>query len=376
MACIRERRGRLVIDFYDQTGARRWKTLKEGTTKTQAKDILTDLKKEVKDETFTIPSDKRFDEVADEWLMVKKTEIRAHTLNDYESRLRNYLKPHFTGKHKKSIKIQKIDKSSVRRFISDNIGKLTIPTINKSLIVLGSVMEFARDEGYINSNPVRGVKKPKRDTQALDNGNGDNGEINILTSGQIKSFLDAIPETEIMHKTMNMLAVFTGLRQGEILGLKWQDIDFENSQLEVKRSFTHGDFFKPKSKASLRKVDIPPILLSQLRKWKIAQQPNNHDLVFATGRGNPIFGNNMPREMFTPYLKKAGLPTVNFHSLRHSYASLLIEQGENIKYIQKQLGHSRAVVTIDIYGHLMEDSNPEASIKLQEKIYGSKMVAE
>jgi integrase len=193
-----------------------------------------------------------------------------------------------------------------------------------------------------------------------------------LTPEQIKAFLDAIPETEIMHKTLNMLAVFTGLRQVKILGLKWQDIDFEGSQLEVKRSFTHSDFFKPKSKTSLRKVDIPPALLSQLRKWKLAQQPNSHDLVFATGRGNPIFGNNMPREMFTPYLKKAGLPTVNFHSLRHSYASLLIEQGENIKYIQKQLGHPKAVVTLDIYGHLMKDNNPEASSKLQEKFMVAK----
>jgi integrase len=382
MACIRERRDRLVIDYYDQTGKRRWETLPEGTTKTKAKERLTDIMKEVQDGNHSIPIDKTIEAVSKEWLKAKQIEVRKHTVDDYESTLRNHIWPYFVRsaggkKEPQSIKIQKITSGTVRQFIIDMTKKgLSIRNIEKCHIVLGSLMEYARAEGYINHNPVRGVKKPKADTQALDpNGNGNGKEIKPLTSEQVRTILDTIPDSEIMHKTLNMVAVFSGMREGEILGLKWDDILSDSNQIDIKRTYTHGAFYNPKTKQSRRRIDVPPVVINQLKRWKVAQSPNELDLVFANGKGEPIDGGNMPREMFTPYLKNAGLPIVNFHSLRHTYASLLIEQGENIKYIQKQLGHSKATVTLDIYGHLMNDSNPEASGKLEEKIFGSNMVA-
>ena len=102
-------------------------------------------------------------------------------------------------------------------------------------------------------------------------------------------------------------------------------------------------------------------------------------MVFPNKAGGPINHNNMVNRHFNPALKAAGLPKIRFHDLRHTYASLLIEQGENIKYIQNQLGHSSPTVTWNVYAHLMKPVNQEAACKLEKTVFetnGSKMVAE
>ena len=123
---------------------------------------------------------------------------------------------------------------------------------------------------------------------------------------------------------------------------------------------------------------MAPQLVAQLRVWRLASPPTDLDLVFPNAAGNPIDTNNMIKRHFLPALKKAGIPKIRFHDLRHTYASRLIAQGENPKYIQHQMGHSSIRTTFDIYGHLMKDENQQAAMKLGISIFGedgSKMVA-
>ena len=162
----------------------------------------------------------------------------------------------------------------------------------------------------------------------------------------------------------------TGMREGENLGLKWDDIDWVAGQIHVKRNYHHGSFYKPKSKASRRKIDLAPQLITQLKTWQLACPPNKLDLVFPTRNGKPIDGTSMFRNKFLPALKTAKIPKIRFHALRHTFASLLIDQGENPKYIQRQMGHSSINITFDIYGHLMKDTNEEAARKLGDTIFG------
>ena len=120
-------------------------------------------------------------------------------------------------------------------------------------------------------------------------------------------------------------------------------------------------------------------MISELRRWRLACPPNELDLVFPSKAGTPIDHGNLLREHFYPALKKAGLPKVRFHDLRHTYASLLIEQGENVKYIQSQLGHASPVVTLTVYAHLINPTNQAAPSRLEKTVFsatGSKMVAE
>ena len=174
------------------------------------------------------------------------------------------------------------------------------------------------------------------------------------------------------------LAAFTGMRQGELLGLKWEDIDWEAKQVHVQRTFTKGRFFATKTKTSNRRIDLAPTVVTDLKKWKLASGKNDRGLVFCNEAGQPMNDSNMMNRHFFLALKEAELPRVRFHDPRHTYASIMIEQGENLKYIQSQLGHSSPTVTLNVYAHLMKPANQEAACRLERAIFGdgSKMVAE
>ena len=112
-------------------------------------------------------------------------------------------------------------------------------------------------------------------------------------------------------------------------------------------------------------------MMAELKRWRLACKPSELNLIFPNGAGEPLNHNNMVSRYFNPALKEAGLGHVRFHDLRHTYASLLIEQGENIKYIQSQLGHSSPTVTLNVYAHLMKPVNQTAALKLESSIFGT-----
>ena len=120
-------------------------------------------------------------------------------------------------------------------------------------------------------------------------------------------------------------------------------------------------------------------MMRELKKWRLACPQSNLDLMFPNGAGQPINHNNMINRHFEPALKKAGIEKIRFHDMRHTDASLLIEQGENITYIQEQLGHSSPSVTLNVYAHLIKSDNQSAARRLENTIFesnGSKMVAD
>lgn len=225
-------------------------------------------------------------------------------------------------------------------------------------------MAYSVRKRYIDYNPVRDIEKPKG--QSL---HEDEKDISIITPDEIHALLNAVPD--LKHNTIFMVAVTTGLRQGEILGLKWDDIDWISCQMHVNRTYNHFRFYEPKTKTSRRKVDIPPQTIQQLKKWNIACPPNELDLVFPNESGKPMSALNMYNRKFLPALKKAKIKKIRFHDLRHTYASIQIELGTNPKYIQHQLGHASIKITMDTYGHLMKDVNQEAANRLGDAIFNS-----
>ena len=111
--------------------------------------------------------------------------------------------------------------------------------------------------------------------------------------------------------------------------------------------------------------------VSDLKKWRLACPPNKLDLIFPNEAGQPLNHSNVVSRYFEPALTKAEIGKIRFHDLRHTYASLMIEQGENIKYIQSQLGHSSPTVTLNVYAHLMKKVNQEAARRLEKVILES-----
>jgi len=368
MACVAKRRDRYVIDFYDNRGKRRWRTLPQGTTKADAKKVLRDIEDKIDKGIYihkkNIPL---FSEVAEMWLKSKKPNIRHSTYEQYKGHLENHLKPFY-----ESYRINQINYDKIEKFISHCLDSgVSVPTIRKILVNLGAIMTYALRKRYIDINPVREVEKPKGQSE-----HEEDNELNILTPSEILALLDAAPD--LKHKTLFMAAVTTGLRQGELLGLKWMDIDWFNNQIHVNRTYNHFRFYEPKTKTSKRRVDVPPQTMKQFKEWNLACPANDFDLVFPNESGKPMSALNMYNRKYLPALRKARLNKIRFHDLRHTWASLLIDQGENIKYIQKQMWHSSINMTMDTYGHLMKDVNKEAASRLGDAIFkqdGSKMVA-
>lgn len=365
MAKIAKRRNRYVIDYYDNRGKRRWQTLKKETTLKQAKDELRNIENQL-DKGIYIPANEvlTFQKVTSNWLKNKKANVRGSTWNMYRGHVDNHFE------YINDLKINRISIATVEGFISDRRRKgVSLPTLRKILITFGQVMKYAIRHRYIDHNPVAEAEKPK------DQGEEKTFDIHVLRPTEVNSFLDATKDEK--HYILFLLAIMSGARQGELFGLKWSDILWETSQLHIKRTYNNGSWYRPKSKASNRKIDLGPAVIKQLKKWKLACPPNEQNLVFPNKSGNPLDHGHVLRHFFWPALDAAELPRFRFHDLRHTYASLLINQGENIKYIQKQLGHSKPSVTMDIYAHLMNEENPAAAKKLEAAIFqnGSKMVA-
>lgn len=367
MACIAKRRNRYVIDFYDNQGKRCWKTLPKGTTKKKAKEAMREVEDQIARGIY-LP-DKRIPllkDVAKDWIEYKKPNLRASTWSVYEGQTRN----HFYDLD--DLKINRITTARIEKFIVDRQNQgMNISTIKKILVTLGQIMAYAVRHKYISYNPVRDAERSKGQ------GNTKKQKIKVLTPIEINALMEA--ESDLEYKTLFQLTIFSGARQGELLGLKWSDMDWIKNQVHIQRTFNNQAWYDVKTETSNRKIDLGPAMMTALKKWKLACLPSKLDLVFPNKAGGPINHNNLANRHFNPALKAAGLHKIRFHDLRHTYASLLIEQGENIKYIQSQLGHSSPTVTLNIYAHLMKPVNQAAACRLENAIFetsGSKMVAD
>jgi integrase len=367
MATISRRRNRWVIDFYDTQGKRRWITMPKGSPKKKAKEKLREIEDQVKRGVY-IPKSKMplFKSVAETWLEIKKPDVRPATWEGYEGHIKNHF-DEFKG-----IPIDRITTASVEKFISARrVEGMNLSTLRKLIVTLNQIFKYAVRHQYITDNPVTNAARPKK--QKRDH----KQEIKPLNPDQINALLGSVDD--LKYNTLIRLAVFSGARQGELLGLKWSDVLWNENQIEIQRSFNHGRMQLPKTETSRRRIDLGPAMMKALKRWRLMSRfSDDSDLVFPSEVGNPMCQSNLLNRHFFPALTAAELPKIRFHDLRHTYASLKIEQGENIVYISRQMGHSSPVVTSTIYAHLINDTNYESACGLEEMIFeknGCKVVA-
>ena len=231
-------------------------------------------------------------------------------------------------------------------------------------------LDDAVEVGLIPRNVVRSTKPTKLIKK----------DIVVLTKEELNRLL-AIAR-EIRHPYMRVMmpelirfTAHTGLRQGEVFGLLWQDVDFEHGAIFVQHSLAHvvgkGAVLQaPKTKNSRRRVLLLPEDVESLRKYhdwqqsyaeELGDQYARRDLVFASTFGSPISPTNFLRRHFHPLLEKCGIKDgFTFHGLRHTHATLLLKQGVNPKIVQERLGHSSIKVTMDTYSHVLPDMQQQA----------------
>lgn len=286
------------------------------------------------------------------------------TIRGYRTILDCYLIPEF-GK----LQLQAIDAGKIVAFESKllqssrkNKTGRSNKTAHNALTLLGRILEDARKGNYLKVSPMVDVEKTKFKCE----------KGRALKPDEAQKLLaKCFGELRLMV----MVMLLAGLRRAELFGLKWADIEFELDVIRVQRSVEwlsrkHGRvaedqdafMFKPPKYDSVRNVDLSPMLKKELREMRLRSQ-DKEGLIFQTSNGTLMSPSNVYSRDFLPAVKAAEIGKLKFHDLRHSFGSTKIEQGENVLYVSKQMGHQDPSMTFRVYAHLIKESRPEAAIK-------------
>jgi integrase len=172
-------------------------------------------------------------------------------------------------------------------------------------------------------------------------------------------------------KTLAITVAMTGLRIGEVLALRWRNVDLDKSLIHVREAVYQGNISSPKSKSSIRDVPIGPSLQQSLLECR--KNAAADAFVFASRNGTPLDSHNLLGRVLKPACKRAGLPSISWHSFRHTHATLLSDLGESLKTAQAQLGHARLSTTAEIYTHAVPASQRAAVEKLERAVWTIKL---
>lgn len=282
-----------------------------------------------------------------------KFHCKEKSIDEYNRIVYKTIIPYF-----QNMKLINLKKSHVEDFIChlQNIKNNSASTINKTVFILGAIVEKQIENGHIFQNVVRKLKKLK----------ANESNAKSLTQEEIEILLKTCLEHKPNFYPILLTALTTGMRRGEIVALMWENVDLKNNKIYVKYSEYNGKLLEPKTKSSYRGLNIPANLRKVLVEQKL--KIGTSKFVFPKDSGEMMSAHNISSRTFPSLIKKANIGHFRFHDLRHTFGSQLINNGVNIKYVQNQMGHSKIKTTLDVYGHLLPDSNPIA-MDVLNKIY-------
>lgn len=293
-----------------------------------------------------------------EWIQMKQHSLRPRTALEYERLIHSYINP-LLGDFLLSELNPRIINAFYKYLIEQGKGIRTIRFVHSVLhVALQNAVHF----NYLEENPARRACLPK----------WEKGEMQILNENEVRVFLNACKQSKYCY--LYYLAITTGMRMGEILGLKWEDVDWQRGTLSVKRQVQRVSgrgivFSKPKTRAGTRVIKLGIGTINALREQrKLIQQMKSrkngrwkeNNLVFPSTVGTTIPTGNL-RKDFYDVLENAGLPKIRFHDLRHTAATLMLNGGVPIMVVSKILGHSKPSVILDFYSHCTIGMQDEAA---------------
>ncbi|MDY6796194.1 MAG: site-specific integrase [Actinomycetota bacterium] len=325
----------------------RWKWESAGRRKQAAEALLKRREMEIATGTYGQVKDIQFTELVDKFLEgYVEIRLKPRTIKDYSEVCEGHLIPYFGKKNAPAITT-----GDCQAFIRHELSKGLQPrTVNNFLTILGKIFNQAIKWGYAEKNPVSNVDRPRQPQKEMD----------FLTPEEVRRLYDACDPDFLPYPAC---AINTGVRQGELLAMIYLDLDSERKCIHVRRSISGGYLTEPKSYRSRRTVMMTPSLCAILAEHKARTGGKPDDLVFP-GPDGGYMSPHVLMGKFRKALKAAGLREITWHSLRHTYAALMIALGENIKFIQNQMGHSSITTTLDRYGHLL----PHASLGVGERL--------
>lgn len=354
-----------------------------GATRAEVRDKLAmilneTLKKDIIDDTKIILQD---------WIVIwleeyKKIALKRTSLDNYYRYFNTHIRDSKLGK----TPIKKINATQIQRFINeksqngraDGNGALKRSSVKHIFNVIYGSLDQAVKNNMVSYNPCTAITLPK----------GDKREALYFTPEQANQFLESVKESK--YYPLYALVLVTGLRLGEVIALRWENVDLDNKKIIIKlnavivskeeqteKGVLHSEVIlqTPKTKKSLRTLYIEDPIVAMLKALREKQIRTNMEVGDAFVDSGFVFTNNHGRMMhprsiqdhFKRAIKKANLPNLHFHCLRHTAATLMLYNGVDIKTVQEVLGHEEIQTTLDIYTHVMESRKQDA----QRTIYNS-----
>jgi len=361
MACIRYRRHRWVLDYRDATGRRRWESYR---TREQAENALARIipasrqpRAAQADPSITLR------DYGERWLTMIVGTLKPRSLENYRSAVKNHLAPALG-----TLRLRRLSRAQIKALLTEKRASgLAVDTVRLIHAALSALLTAAVEEGVLASNPAAGLGRAMKLSRTREQRRE---RVRAFDSKQLARFLAAVRERLPQFYPLFFLLSRTGLRLGEALGLRWEDLDLGCRELRVSRAAsTRGGTGTPKSGQG-RTVDLSAAACEVLRDLRVSasaaalsqgQQPS---WMFPGQRAE-----RMPHvtaeAAFARALRAAGLPgDFSPHTLRHTYASLLLADGVSPAYVQEQLGHASIELTVGTYGSWLRKRAPGAVDRL------------
>ncbi|WP_342798384.1 site-specific integrase [Domibacillus sp. 8LH] len=346
------------------TGKRKQLKRRGFNSKREAKLALAKLQLEVSKEKelslFKLP----FQKYLSQWFEAKKIKLKPSTIQNYEEQIRYNIVPYIGD-----VRMDEFSESIIQTYIQKlhKGRKLSPATIRAAYGIVAEVLYKASQKGILNKSMLDDISLPRMPKK-----------LRVWTADEMLLFLDA--PRRVLNLTRHFIgfsiSAQTGMRMGEVLGLRWSDIDFEGKRIFIRQTLSkigedslYGFVDEGKTNAALRVVYVPDALLSSLRVHRehiireravMADEYLPYDLVVCTKNGNWVHPNNF-RRAFKVTVQQLGIPEIRLHDLRHTHATFLMENKVNPKIIQERLGHKNVTVTLNTYSHVLPSMQLEAA---------------
>lgn len=363
---------RITLGHDPGTGKQKQRSI-YGATQKEVRQKMQKALVELDEGTYTAPAKMTVKQWMEVWLTEYTANVKPSTLTSYRQHTKNHICPALGA-----IRLDALTAPEVQRFCNDlqRVKGLAPKSIKNIHNVLHHALEQAVQEGHIRLNPAANRLLPRIEK----------ADIQPLEIDEQRAFLSALPEGDVFSDVMRM-AIFTGMRQGEILGLQWSRVDFEHGTILIDQQLHYprekGDSYCLMSPKSGKPRTIQPApsvmrLLDQRRRQQLADRLKVGSMWDDNGIPNLVFTNEFGKFLnfqslerrYKAAISRAGIPAHRFHDLRHTFAVNSLRAGDDIKTVQENLGHYTAAFTLDQYGHVTNQMRAASSDRMQAFIEG------
>ncbi|MEX0665389.1 MAG: site-specific integrase [Acidimicrobiia bacterium] len=350
-----------------------------GRTRKEAERVLADLVKRQHDGDYRAPERITLgDYLIDRWLPTKRSQLRPSTFDSYERNIQNHVIPRLG-----SVALQRLTPEDLDRFYADLLadgrlngagGGLSAKSVRYIHGILRKALSDAHRKGSVVRNVADLADPPKPSA------GGRKTEMRAWTAEELRQFLDEIASHRLGPAFF--VAANTGMRRGEVLGLRWRDIDLDGARLSVQQALVNVAYEPQladvKTPTSRRSIDLDERTVIVLRTWRkkqleeqllVGRRSDEDAVVFAQPDGSPVHPDYFS-QVFERHVARSELPRIRLHDLRHTHATILLKAGVPVKVVSERLGHASPAFTMSVYQHVLPGMQADAAAAFSSAVFG------